>query len=114
MSEQDEITVFGDQDKCDVCKKIDGDFSKKIGRSKKIKYTYKPLDDTESQKFLESRGIKDQDHVDVPIIRVCKTREEDGKKKKYCHVESGYEESKWKDLDNDMIPDTLAFKLEEE
>lgn len=108
-----EIIVYGDKDKCEACESADRDFSKKIDHSEKVRYSYKSIDDDEAQKLLESRGVKDGEHINIPIIKVCKWEEKDGKKKKYCAIEEKYEEEKWKNIENGEFPDTLKFSLEE-
>lgn len=113
MLEKAEIIAYGDTKDCEYCEDADKDFTKAVGKSEKIKYTYKNIHDTEGQEFLKQKGVKDNDPVDIPTIKVCKTEldEATGTRKKSCAEVKGYEKDKWKGLEKEELPE-LDYKEE--
>ena len=111
---EQEVTLYGNTEECGHCKDADKDFTN-LTKDKKTKYRYVNIHETECQEYLKKKGIKPQEKVPIPQIKVCKTEfnKEKNKKERKCGEVSDYEPAKWKSLENDLLPEEVSLNLEE-
>jgi glutaredoxin len=108
-SEEGEITLYGSKD-CNACKDSDSDL--KSNAKGGIKYNYVDIESHEGQHYLESIGVKEGEHTDIPKIKACKiVKDESGNSKRKCAQVSNYDKDKWNSLKEGRLPD-LDYKEE--
>jgi hypothetical protein len=107
-----EYQLAGDHDSCGACQETEK--SIKNITSDKIAYTYFALDSPEAKKILEQKGIKEDEHFDIPVVKACATKiDKEGHKSKKCGWVQEPTKVNWKDLDNKLLPDTVSLDLDE-
>lgn len=100
------ITTLGD-DECDNCVEEKKKFSDLKGN---LSYEYVDVHSDRGQKLLEERGVKEGDHVDIPIttIKKCEiVKGDDGKEEKKCSEEKEFKDSYLEKIQKGEIPDDL-------
>lgn len=100
-----EVTTYGD-DGCEHCVEEKGKFTEKVKGPNS--YEYVDVHSERGQKHLEEMGVKEGDHVDVPITTVKKCtveKGEDGKEEKKCSEEKEWKDSFWDSIEKGEVPD---------
>lgn len=94
MVDDYEVTTYGD-DGCEGCVDEKTKLSEHI-KSPNSSYEYVDVHSERGQKHLEEMGIKEGEHVDIPIttIKKCTVEKgEDGKESKKCSEEKEFKDS---------------------
>ena len=102
------ITTLGD-DSCEHCVDEKKKFTEKV-KGPNASYEYIDAHSDKGQKLLEEMGVKEGEHVDVPITRVQKceiVKDETGAEQKKCSTEKDWKDS-WMDaIEKGEIPEDL-------
>ena len=107
-----EYQMTGNTDDCGACQETEKNI--KSITNDKVSYTYFALDSPEAKKTLEQKGIKEDEHFDIPVLKACATRvDKEGHKTKKCGWVNEPNKVNWKDLDNKLLPDTVSLDLDE-
>jgi len=107
-----EYQLTGDHDNCGACKETENNI--KDFTSDKVTYKYFALNSDEAKKILEQKGIKEDDHFDIPLVKACAVKvDQEGNKTKKCGWVNEPTKVNWKDLDNKLLPDTVSLDLDE-
>jgi hypothetical protein len=103
----DEVIVYGDKESCEVCEQADKEISERAKKSSTIEYHYKDIQSENGQHFLEGKGVKEGEKINVPYIQACST--DPTTKKKSCATVNEYDPDQWKSLDEGKLPENLNY-----
>ncbi len=107
-----EYQLTGDHDNCGACQETEKNI--KDFTSDKVTYKYFALDSEEAKKTLAQKGIKEDEHFDIPVVKACAVKvDSEGNKTKKCGWVPEPNKVNWKDLDNKLLPDTVSLDLDE-
>ena len=107
-----EYQLTGDHDNCGGCQEVEKGI--KGITNDKVTYAYYALDSEEAKKTLAQKGIKEDEHFDIPVVKACATKiDKEGHKSKKCGWVNNPDKVDWKDLDNKLLPDTVSLDLDE-
>ena len=107
-----EYQLTGDHDNCGGCQEVEKGI--KSITNEKVTYAYYALDSPEAKKTLNQKGIKEDEHFDIPVVKACAVKiDNEGNKTKKCGWVPEPNKVNWKDLDNKLLPDTVSLDLDE-
>lgn len=90
------VRVYGDKD-CNNCVETDNKFKEKL-KNPTVDYAYIDVYSDDGQKKLADLGVKEGEHIDVPIVKIEKCeiiKDEHGAEQKKCEPERDFKDSDW-------------------